>query len=112
MTMDVSGKALGQALQDVPLGTMIRNLGFAIADAQGAMDKKSIEAAMALATEKATITDAKNKEVSKSLLELGFTPTFYQFTEADIELSVTISMRVEDETKLGFEAGISLDKPK
>ncbi len=106
--MDLSGKALGQALQDVPLGTMIRNLGFAIADAQGAMDKKSIEAAMALGSEKVTITDAKNRQISKSLLELGFTPTFYQFTEADIELSVTLSMRVEDETKVGFKAGLSI----
>lgn len=100
--MDLDAKVIGQLLQDVPLGTMIENLGVAIATAQERLDNVSIDAALRLANTRTTLFDADGREVSRSLLELGFTPTFYQFTEATIEVSFIASMQVAKALSVGF----------
>ncbi len=100
--MDLTAASAGQALADVPIGTMITNLGVGIAEAQRALDRHSIRTARSMKWETLRIDGAE-----KSLLELGFTPTFYQFTEATIEMSVSITMRVEEETSVGLELGAS-----
>ena len=40
----------------------------------------------------------------RSLLELGFAPTFYHFQEATIEISVTLTMKVEQSLSVGVVA--------
>lgn len=101
--MDMSGRSLGQALLDVPIGEMLKNLGLSIAEAQNALDQSSIETARYLASTKVDL-----KQGNKSLLELGFTPTFYQFTEATIDVSMTITMRVSEETKFGLDVNVNV----
>lgn len=100
--MELDAKVVGQLLQDVPLGTMIENLGVAIATAQERLDSVAIDATLRLANTKTTLFDGDGNEVSRSLLELGFTPTFYQFTEATIEVSFIASMQVAEALGVGF----------
>jgi hypothetical protein len=100
--MDLDASVIGQMLDDVPLGAMVENLGVAIATAQERLDNVAIEATMRLANTTATLYDAGGQEVTRSLLELGFTPTFYQFTEATIEVSFVATMQVAEVTSVGF----------
>lgn len=100
--MDLDARVVGQLLQDVPLGAMIENLGVAIATAQERLDNVAIDATLRLANTKTTLFDADGNEVTRSLLELGFTPTFYQFTEATIEVSFIASMQVAEALSVGF----------
>lgn len=100
--MDLDASVIGQMLESVPLGTMIENLGVAIATAQERLDNVAIEATLRLANTTATLYDADGNEVTRSLLELGFSPTFYQFTEATIEVSFVATMQVAELTSVGF----------
>ncbi len=105
--MNFDAKVIGQALQDVPLGEMVGNLGLAIADAQERLDGVAIAATLRLASEKTTMFDADGNPVTRSLLELGFAPTFYQFTEANIEVSFIATMQVSEALRIGFGFDIS-----
>jgi hypothetical protein len=44
------------------------------------------------------------------LLELGFIPQFYHFTETEMEFKVTISVRVESGIDFGLEAGLGTEE--
>jgi hypothetical protein len=46
-------------------------------------------------------------EEEHSLLELGFTPTFYAFTEATVEAKVTFSVQVSEEFTVGGSLSVS-----
>jgi hypothetical protein len=105
--MDLDAKVIGQMLQDVPLGTMVENLGVAIATAQERLDNFAIEATLRLANTKTTMYDTDGREITRSLLELGFTPTFYQFTEATIEVSFIATMQVAEVLGVGFGLRVS-----
>jgi len=100
--MNLDASVVGQLLQDVPLGTMIENLGLGIATAQERLDEVAIEATLRLANTNTTLLDADGDTVTRSLLELGFTPTFYQFTEATLEVSFIASMQVAEALSVGF----------
>lgn len=100
--MNLDATVVGQLLQNVPLGTMIENLGVAIATAQERLDNVAIDATLRLANTNATLLDANGNTVTRSLLELGFTPTFYQFTEATLEVSFIASMQVAEVLSVGF----------
>jgi hypothetical protein len=100
--VNLDASVVGQLLQDVPLGAMIENLGLAIATAQERLDSVAIEATLRLANTNTTLLDADGKTVTRSLLELGFTPTFYQFTEATLEVSFIASMQVAEALGVGF----------
>lgn len=97
---------IGQELSNVPFSELVSNLGLAIAEAQFAMDETGIRLAQMMGgeyevTETNPVTGQTTSETKKSLvkfdgqelsmLELGFTPTFYQFTEATIEIKISIS---------------------
>jgi hypothetical protein len=81
---------------------MIENLGVAIATAQERLDTVAIDATLRLANTNTTLLDADGNMVTRSLLELGFTPTFYQFTEATLEVSFIASMQVAEILSVGF----------
>ncbi|HLS71716.1 MAG TPA: hypothetical protein VK027_08635 [Chitinophagaceae bacterium] len=114
---------VGQELLNVPMGDMIRQMAFAIADAQLALDLGSADSAQMMGgkvpkyTEKGgSSNENKQAEVEfedttvyfgvdengdpqkVSLLELGFTPTFYQFVDTIIEvkIDITLTESVED----------------
>jgi hypothetical protein len=96
---------IGQELLNVPFPDLVRNLGLAIAEAQMSLDVTSMRLAQFMAgyveTEDedghVTVTEKKVKfgDENLSLLELGFTPTFYQFVDTVIEVKISISFSTE-----------------
>lgn len=76
-----------RALTQAPLPSIIEQLGMAIAGAQFALDANSAELAKTMA---ATTVELGGEEYN--LLSLGFTPTFYAFTEATVEAKLSYSM--------------------
>lgn len=109
--------SVGQELLDVPLPDMVAKLAFGIADAQAALDKNSIETAKALAEETVeivpaitqtiaadgTVTFSTPPAVEISLLQIGLLPTFCQFAEATIEVSMDIKTTLSTETRAKIE---------
>lgn len=185
--------SIGRELLDVPMGDMIRDMAFAIAEAQMKLDSNSIEVAEMMGglkavtdangdvtftdsrvffgKEKMTLEDAvatlnsttdqtniaaiKKADLASdivppsgttgytiktgkdkntviwvasrlSMLELGFTPTFYQFVDTIIEVKISIkytletTKNIETTTKdkdahtsfkrVGFRRGLTLDR--
>ncbi len=109
-TVQVPPRGIGQELLDVPFPDMIKSMGLAIAEAQYALDEAGIRLAQMMSGRYEVETlDPATGEVSSetrealitfdgeemSLLELGFTPTFYQFVDTLIEVKVSISMSTE-----------------
>jgi hypothetical protein len=98
---------VGQQLLDVPFPDMIRSMGLAIAEAQYELDLVGMRLAQMMSGEyevedpedptKTIKKDAKVQFAGQqlSLLELGFTPTFYQFVDTIIEVKISISMTFE-----------------
>ncbi len=110
---------IGSELLNVPFPELVKNLGIGIAEAQYALDKVSIRIAQLMsgfkegangdieADESSMIILKSNgtNPVRYSLLELGFTPTFYQFTETYIELKMAMSMK--SETNVAVSASLT-----
>lgn len=76
-----------RALTQAPLPDIIEQLGIAIAGAQFALDTNSAELAKTMAATTVEIGDQQY-----NLLSLGFTPSFYAFTEATVEAKLSYSM--------------------
>lgn len=93
---------------------LVRMLAEGIADAQASLDKTSADMVVELAQTKVeiipkvteTIDEAGNVTFEQapaqevSLLELGVEPTFYQFSEAKVEVAMDLKI-VENETESG-----------
>lgn len=96
----------GAQLANLPIGDMISNLGIGIAKAQEALDENAINTAIKLSEQMLDLPDPKDPTVmrSRSLLSLGFVPTFYQFTEATLELQVDMKWQVEENLGIGGQA--------
>ncbi|WP_067862572.1 hypothetical protein [Neptuniibacter marinus] len=105
-------RSIGRELSDVPFGEMITGMGMAIAEAQYAMDESGLRLAQMMSgeyevTEVDPITGATSVTKKESLvhfdgqkmslIELGFTPTFYQFTDTTIEIKISISFTEQSE---------------
>lgn len=128
--------AIGQELLDIPFGEMLRNLAFAIAEGQLALDKSSIATLQHLLTTNvglvtqvteiiepsvqqvqvggqtlpvtgATIRASGAQPVTMTLLQAGLQPTFYQFTEATLEVKLSISVKRTEETESESQPGNS-----
>jgi len=104
---------IGQELLDVPFPEMLKSMGLAIAQAQFELDNTSLRLARMMAGEAYEIPDPTEADPDKmktvralvqfdgkslSLMELGFTPTFYQFVDTIIEVKVSISMSREQQS--------------
>lgn len=114
--------SVGQELLDVPLPDMVTKLALGIAEAQKALDENSIETAEELAETKieiipaftqtiaadGSITFTAAPPVEMSLIQVGLNPTFYQFAEASIEVTMDIKTTTSQETniKVGFKAKV------
>jgi hypothetical protein len=125
--------AIGQELLDVPFADLVRNLAFAVAEGQLALDRSSIETLEFLMANEvqivpevteviepvertvsvkgqdvaytgAQITASGVAPVTMNLLQAGLQPTFYQFTEATIEVKVSISIKRSDDDGDGGES--------
>ncbi len=120
---------LGQELLNVPMGQMIRDMAFAIADAQVELDEASMKVAEMMSGQVMTLSengipvDSLGAEVTTnahtqdtrvffgftvdgagervpvkvSMLELGFSPTFYQFVDTLIEVKIAIKITQESQ---------------
>lgn len=100
--------SIGQQLLDVPFPEMIKAMGLSIAEAQYEMDRVGMRLAQMMSgkyqvevpdkddPDKINIEERESFVMfdgeKRSMLELGFTPTFYHFVDTIIELKVSISM--------------------
>jgi len=105
--------SVGTELLAVPFPEMVEKLGVGIANAQLQLDLVSLRIARLMAgyDEEAETKKEGDGVKSKSylvkfgdgqeysLMELGFTPTFYQFVDTVIELKMSISVSRETEFK-------------
>jgi hypothetical protein len=114
--------SVGQELLDVPLPDMVAKLAVGVADAQRSLDKNSIDTAVALAettidvvpavtqtiAADGSVTYTQADAIEMSLLQVGLNPTFYQFAEASIEVTMDIktTTSVETNVKVGVEAKV------
>lgn len=96
--------AVNKMLEQSPLPQLVRSLGQAIADAQLALDRHSI----ALARELQTPIEVFPGMPGRSLLELGFAPTFYHFTETTIKARVAFSSAESQEFSVGASTGVAI----
>jgi hypothetical protein len=86
-----------QELTSVPVHELIESVATGIARAQYQLDVTGIKIAQLMSgIDEATKIDFGKKKYS--LLELGFTPTFYQFVDTVIEVKVSISMTSSSES--------------
>ena len=113
---------VGQELLAVPLPEMVMKLGLGIAEAQRALDENSVETAKLLAdttvdlvlgvtqtiAEDGAVTFTNAPPVTVSLLQIGLMPTFYQFSEATIDVTMDIKTTSSRETniKVGVKAKV------
>jgi hypothetical protein len=96
--------AIGQELLNVPMGDMIRQMAFAIADAQVQLDEASLRVAEMMSGQRIDRDESGNPTGTpvdttilfggerRSMLELGFTPTFYQFVDTVIEVKIAVKI--------------------
>jgi len=110
--------SVGTELLNVPFPEMVKTLGIGVAEAQYELDLVSMKiarmmagyapdeepedgSAPALSAEgpQRTMLVPLGDGKEYSLLELGFTPTFYQFVDTMIEMKMSISMSRETNIK-------------
>ncbi|ASJ71978.1 hypothetical protein [Granulosicoccus antarcticus] len=105
MAMD---SGIGEALSNLPIGQLIKNVALGIAEGQTAVDVESIRTAQMMSGygpnkidgEKMQMEDyrvafgrdANGKPELVSMMELGFTPVFYQFIDTLIEVKMAITV--------------------
>lgn len=103
-------QSIGQELLNVPFPELVKNLGVGIAQAQLELDMVSTRIAQLMTGQKMDVEGAEEGEEDGqedeyrvhlgdddySLLELGFTPTFYQFVDTIIEVKMAISVKREE----------------
>lgn len=99
--------AIGQELLNVPMGDMIRQMAFAIADAQIQLDESSLRVAEMMGGQRIDRDENGNPTGTPvdttvlfagervSMLELGFTPTFYHFIDTIIEVKIAVKISQE-----------------
>jgi hypothetical protein len=110
--------SVGQELLDVPLPEMVMKLALGIAEAQRSLDENSIETALELAdttidvvpgitqtiAADGTVTWTQAPTVEMTLLQIGLNPTFYQFIESTIEVTMDIKTTTSSETSVKVSA--------
>lgn len=98
---------VGQELLNVPFGDMILQMSMAIAESQSKLDENAVEVAKFLSETEVELPKINPSDTGSekfSLLALGFTPPFYNFTESIIEVKMAITMATSSEFKLGVKA--------
>ena len=93
-------------LQQSPLPELVQKLGTAVSQAQFAMDQNTVAIARELADPDGGVD--LDGQGSRSLLELGFAPTFFQITEAVVEARVAFSSSETTEVGVGASVGVQI----
>jgi hypothetical protein len=102
----MSDNPVGTILE-TPLPTLVERLGLAIANAQYALDRNSVEIARQLAETESAV-QFPGDDRARTLLELGFAPTFYHLTEATIDAKVAFSIGRSESFGVSASAGVNL----
>jgi hypothetical protein len=126
--------AIGQELLDIPIADMVRDLASAVAEGQLSLDQASLATLDFLASRQIDLipqvtevitsapttlsVDGKNvtipgvsvtqqpvTPVKTTLLQAGLLPTFYQFTEALIEVKLSITLKESGATQTDGRPG-------
>jgi hypothetical protein len=121
-------RSIGRDLLDIPFAEMVRNLALAIAEGQTALDANSLNTLEALASTQIDVVtdlteiiepDERVVEVEgrpirvtgarirpsgvhsmpMTMVQAGLLPTFYQFSQASIEVKLTITLREVGESE-------------
>ncbi len=95
---------INRMLEQAPLPKLIQNLGKAIALAQFELDQNMLHALTYLADPKSGVK-VPGTEKNRSLLELGFLPSFYHFSEATITAKVAFTSVESHALSFGVEVG-------
>ena len=112
---------VGTELLAVPFPEMVQRMGVGIAQAQFQLDLISMRIARMMAGFDETADANQPGEGNRSpkflvkfgdgqeysLLELGFTPTFYQFVDTVIEIKMSISMKSESEVQTSSSSSLT-----
>ena len=99
-----------QVLHEIPIADMVKATAMGLIEAQFELDRRMIELTLQMGESYVVLGDPTrpNSESTKkrSLLELGFTPSLYQFKEAVITL--TIDITVAESEAFSLESTLSL----
>ena len=92
-------------LEQAPLGQLVESIGTAIAEAQYNMDRFVLKTLELLDDREDNGVQLPDESGKRSMLELGFTPSFYHFSEATITAKVAFSAMNSEEFGVGGEIG-------
>ncbi|MFN8466283.1 MAG: hypothetical protein U0X20_12070 [Caldilineaceae bacterium] len=90
-------------LEQAPLGKLVQSIAIAIAEAQYNMDRFAIETLKAFGDREKNGVELPGESGKRSMLELGFVPSFYHFSEATITAKVAFSAMNSEEWGAGAE---------
>ncbi len=103
------GKKVFKMMENTPIPALINSLGVAIVEAQMNMDLTVAKTIEALADREKNGIELPGTFEKKSLLELGFIPSFYHFSEVNISIRVALSSMEGEE--MGVSAGVNVGIP-
>lgn len=128
MAMD---SGIGEALSNVPIGQLIKNVALGIAEGQTAVDVESIRTAQMMSGYGPNKIDGQTMEMEDyrvafgrdadgkpelvSMMELGFTPVFYQFIDTLIEVKMAITVTRNNDNVVknkGNETSVSVNRKR
>ena len=101
MSVGGVGDKISGMISNAPLPLMVEKLGLSIAQAQAALDENSVATAAAMAQ-----TEVQIGSKTYNLLSLGFKPTFYAFTEANIEAKLSFKMSKSRDFSVGAKVKV------
>lgn len=98
------------ALHEIPITEMVKATAMGVIEAQFELDRKIIELILQMGDPDNGVKlggTSRNEAVRsgkmRSLLELGFTPSLYQFKEAVITLTIDITVAESEEYSLELQ---------
>lgn len=95
---------LAREVMELPLPQLFGKLCQALPDAQEALDANAIAMLQRLAS---TTVEVPGGE-PRSLIALGFVPSFYQITEATVHAKLTFSLQKSESVEVGGSAGVNV----
>ena len=108
MASNIDTKIVGQALQEVPVHTMIKDMALGIAAAQKELDQNAFNQLRLVADQK-VVVPTQNGVEEVSLISLGLVPSFYHFSEFNMSANVSIRYEATEEKAFGLDAGFKLN---
>ena len=96
---------VNNTLANTPLFIMVEKMGLAVAHAQRELDFNSIKLLKSLCEKENEITIGDG---TYNLITLGFTPSFYAFTEATFEAKLEFSVAESEAFSVGATVGVNL----